>query len=85
MSPSELTIVLSVVTAVGGAIAGAIRWGFGRLIKSMDDNTSSQLKVAESHARMTEKIDTVFDWVVEHTTPRPPTNPRLNVVKEKRP
>ena len=83
MSAAELSIVSSVITVIGGVIAAAVRWGFGRLIKSMDDNTTALLDVAKNSAILSEKIDHVFDWVVTRSTslPHSPKAP-LTVVKE---
>lgn len=55
------------ITAIGGSIAGVFRWGFNRLVKALDDNTTMHLRTVEKLTEVSVKVDQVWDWVGEHT------------------
>lgn len=94
MSDAQLTLLLSAIATLGGALVGALRWAVGRVTKSNDDgtaalvaNTASNAVLASkmdalmaSNQRLADRLDTVADYVEEHTPvgvpiPRRPATP----------
>lgn len=78
MSDGQFGALMAMLSTIGVAFVGALRWavkwGVERLTKALDDNTASnreaataQLTHAAAMATLTAKIDTVTDWVHEHT------------------
>lgn len=69
-----MAMLTSIGIAFVGALRWAVKWGVERLTKALDDNTASNREAAASqiaHAKemsaLSTKIDTIADWVHEHT------------------
>lgn len=82
LSDVQFEALVGVITAVGAVVAAALRWSVKRVVKAIDRNSDSHEKVAGSyveHAKamtaLTIKIDSVAEWVEEHTPVTDPGRP----------
>jgi|ERR1041385_3702966 hypothetical protein len=78
MTDQQFTALLGVLGTFGAALIGVIRWavkwGVGRITKSLDDNTAAYREMIKAQKDQTAafnvlsvKIDTVTQWVYDHT------------------
>jgi hypothetical protein len=81
MTDAQFGALLTAVIAGLGGIAGMIRWAVTRITKAWDDQSSSNLRLADaqlelagSMAAMRADIDHVMRWMYMHT-PSPPHVP----------
>lgn len=83
MTDAQFGLLLTALAGAIGTLVGALKWAVGRITKSIDDNTAERARQTDAmleHARamtaLTVKIDTVTDWVQDHTPvggiPQPP-------------
>ena len=85
MTDAQFGVLIAALTAGLAAIAGAIRWAVGRVVKSNDDavkalidNTASNAvlgvkmdQVVASNTALAGKLDAIVDFVEDHTDERP--------------
>lgn len=83
MSDAQFGILVSVLGAGLSGLIGVIKWSVGRVMKTVDDNTSAMLENTKSNAILSTKIDSISTYI--HTTPpggvpkkRAKTNPSIS-------
>ena len=89
MTDAQFGALLTAVIAGLGSIVGMIRWGVTRVTKAMDDQSSSNLRLADaqielaaSAAAQRADIDHITRWIYTHTpgaTPQPTERERTPV------
>lgn len=57
MDTAQFGTLIATIAGAGVAIAGAIRWGMRRIVKSQDDSTAALLENARSHADLAAKVE----------------------------
>lgn len=81
LTDGQLAVIVTAAGAIAAALGGAIRWGVGRIVKSMDDGTDQRreqtkadVELAKAMTLMASKVDEarndiafVRSWVEEHT------------------
>lgn len=74
MSDAQLTALLGCLSSAVALLVGVLRWSVIRITKALDDNTASHREdaaakviLAEKMAVLATKIDSVSDFVEEHT------------------
>lgn len=74
MTDAQFALLISAIAGGIATVVGALKWAVGRITKSIDDNSSardrqaeSQLELAKAMTMLSVKIDTVTDWVQDHT------------------
>ena len=80
MTDAQFGALLTAVIAGLGGIAGMIRWAVTRITKAWDDQSASNLRLADaqlelagSMAAMRADIDHVMRWMYMHQPPHIPT------------
>lgn len=73
MNESQFYVALvAILTTTGGGLVAVMRWGFGRVVKGLDDNSVAMLANTASNAKLGEKIDNISRYVIlREPTPRP--------------
>lgn len=79
METAQFATLISVLAAIGGTLAGTLKWAVTRITKALDDNTASNKELAVSQvghaaslAILSTKIDGVERYVRDHTPIRDP-------------
>jgi len=74
MTDAQFATLLSAVIAGLGSIVGMIKWGVTRVTKAMDDQSSSNLRLADAqielaaaNAAQRADIDHITRWIYAHT------------------
>lgn len=57
LSDAQFAALITAIAAFGVAVAGAIKWGMGRLVKSNDDGTAALIANTASNAVLGVKVD----------------------------
>jgi len=88
MTDAQFGALLTAVIAGLGSIVGMIKWGVTRVTKAMDDQTGSNLRLADAqielagaNAAMRADIDHITRWIYVHT----PGSVPLEVERERTP
>lgn len=88
MTDAQFATLLSAVIAGLGTIAGMIRWAVTRITKAMDDQSSSNLRLADAQidlagalAAQRADIDHITRWIYHHTPGAAP----IEVARERTP
>lgn len=77
MSDAQLAAIVSAITVAAGIIGAAIRWSAGRIIKALDANSESNVKLTVKMAEFTIRMEDITRFVEENTPvnqpiPQPP-------------
>jgi hypothetical protein len=80
VTDAQFTLLLSALLAVGGVIAGALKWAVGRVTVALEKNSDAFTMYASTLAVQAETLRRVEEWCDEHTgvvtsRPKPPSEP----------
>lgn len=67
LDSSQLAAILACIVTVAGIIGAAIRWSAKRIIRALDANSDSNVKLTEKLAVFTVRLEDVTRFVEEHT------------------
>lgn len=88
MDNAQFGTLLSVLGAAGLGIVGAIRWAVTRIVKAMDDQSRSNVRLADAQVELAgalaaqrADIDHITRWIYHHTPGAAP----LEVERERTP
>ncbi|HEY6037921.1 MAG TPA: hypothetical protein VIV58_26760 [Kofleriaceae bacterium] len=69
MTDAQLAAILSAITVVAGIIGAAIRWSAKRIIRALDANSDSNVKLTGKLAEFTLRLEDVVKFMDEYTPP----------------
>jgi hypothetical protein len=67
VTDAQFAALLALAASAGGSLLAALRWAVNRITSALDRNTSASLVHAKEMSKLSTKIDTVFEWVGDHT------------------